>query len=39
VWLGPLAATVRGSATELPIHRACGRYVDHFTLRSRAPSR
>ncbi len=39
VWLGPLAATMPGSVAEVPIDRACGRYVDHFTFRSAAPSR
>jgi hypothetical protein len=33
VWLGPMAATMPGSVTQVPIHRACGRYVDHFTFR------
>jgi hypothetical protein len=31
VWLGPLVATRPGSTT-MPIRRACGRYVDHYTL-------
>ncbi len=31
VWLGNLAAT-RPGAREVPIHRACGRYLDHYTL-------
>ncbi len=33
VWLGPLAATRPGDAREVPIRRACGRFVDHFTFR------
>ncbi len=32
VWLGPLAATRPGS-TQVPIRRACGRFVDHYTFR------
>jgi hypothetical protein len=32
VWLGPLAAT-RPGATQVPIGRACGRFVDHYTFR------
>ena len=32
VWLGPLAATRPGS-TQVPLARACGRFVDHFTIR------
>ncbi len=39
VWLGPMAATMPESVAEVPIHRACGRFVDHFTFRSAAPSR
>jgi hypothetical protein len=33
VWLGPLAATRPGSA-QVPVHRACGQYLDHYTFRS-----
>jgi hypothetical protein len=32
VWLGPLAATQAGSAN-VPLRSACGRFVDHFTVR------
>jgi hypothetical protein len=32
VWLGPLAATRPGSTT-VPLSKACGRFVDHFTVR------
>jgi hypothetical protein len=32
VWLGPLAAT-RPGASRVPIRRACGRFVDHYTFR------
>jgi hypothetical protein len=39
VWLGPTAATRPDSAEEVPIHQACGRFVDHFTVRSGGPSR
>jgi hypothetical protein len=34
VWLGPLAATRPGS-TQVPLADACGRFVDHFTVRPR----
>ncbi len=33
VWLGPLAATRPGSA-QVPVRRACGQYLDHYTFRS-----
>jgi hypothetical protein len=33
VWLGPLAATRPGSK-QVPIHKACGRYLDHYTFRA-----
>jgi hypothetical protein len=32
VWLGPLAATQAGSGN-VPLRSACGRFVDHFTVR------
>jgi hypothetical protein len=32
VWLGPLAATRPGSS-QTPLSGACGRFVDHFTVR------
>jgi hypothetical protein len=32
VWLGEIAATRAGSAQEMPLADACGRYVDHFLL-------
>jgi hypothetical protein len=32
VWLGPLAASVPGSR-QVPVRRACGRYLDHYTFR------
>ncbi|MQA74150.1 MAG: hypothetical protein GEU88_07405 [Solirubrobacterales bacterium] len=35
VWLGDLAASPVAGAGEVPIARACGRYVDHFTLERR----
>ena len=31
VWLGTLAAT-RPGASQIPIRRACGRFVDHYTF-------
>jgi hypothetical protein len=34
VWLGTLAAT-RSGAKRIPLHDACGQYVDHFTVTSR----
>ena len=34
VWLGPLAATQAGSG-KAPLRSACGRFVDHFTVRGR----
>jgi hypothetical protein len=34
-----MAATMPDRVAEVPIHRACGRYVDHFTFRSAAASR
>jgi hypothetical protein len=33
VWLGPLAATRPGSQ-QVPIRRACGQYLDHYTFRT-----
>jgi hypothetical protein len=39
VWLGPLAATRPGSS-RVPVRRACGRFVDHYTFRGAdGPSR
>jgi hypothetical protein len=32
VWLGTLAAT-RPGASQIPVRRACGRFVDHYTFR------
>ncbi len=31
VWLGPLAATRPGS-TQVPVRKACGRFLDHYTF-------
>jgi hypothetical protein len=33
VWLGPLAAT-RPGFRQVPVRRACGRYLDHYTFRT-----
>jgi hypothetical protein len=33
VWLGQIVATPAGAhATQVPLQRACGRYVDHYAL-------
>jgi hypothetical protein len=36
VWLGGLAATRPGSKT-IPLHDACGQFVDHFVVSGRKP--
>ena len=38
VWLGSLAAT-HGGAWQVPLHAACGRFIDHYTVRGASPGK